>query len=162
LEHPHSVELAVDGKRVRFATIGGEQDLNAAFEKPTETADAIDARFDLSVPLTAGPHTIAVVFVENAPLVDTSRLQPFLRSSYDTPDWTGRPHLDRVTITGPLAIKGPGRTSSRARVFTCHPAAGNHPAELACAKEILSVLVRRAYREPSADGDLPSILGFYE
>jgi mono/diheme cytochrome c family protein len=162
LEHPHPVELAVDGTRVRYATIGGEGDLKAAFEAPTQTADGIDARFDVRLPLTAGPHAIAVAFVENAPLVDTNRLQPFLRSSYDTLDWTGRPHLDRVTITGPLAAKGPGRTSSRARVFTCHPAAGNHEAELTCAKEILSTLVRRAYREPSADGDLPAILDFYQ
>jgi hypothetical protein len=162
LEHPHPVELAVDGHRVRFATIGGDQDLKAAFDKPTDTADAIDARFAVRLPLTAGPHTISVAFVENAPLVDTNRLQPFLRSSYDTLDWTGRPHLDRVTITGPLAVKGPGRTASRARVFTCHPATGDRDAELTCARGILSPLVRRAYREPSATSDLTPILGFYE
>jgi mono/diheme cytochrome c family protein len=162
LEHPHPVELAVDGKRVRFVIIGGEEDLKAAFDAPTQTADAIDARFDVRLPLTAGPHTIAVAFVENAPLVDTNRLQPFLRSSYDTLDWTGRPHLDRVTITGPLAVKGPGQTASRARVFTCHPASPAREAELTCAKEILSALVRRSYREPSASADLTPILGFYE
>src|SRR5215467_391118 len=162
LEHPHPVELAVDGKRVRFAIIGGEEDLKAAFETPTQTADAIDARFDVRLPLTAGPHTIAVAFVENAPLVDTNRLQPFLRSSYDTLDWTGRPHLDRVTITGPLAVKGPGQTRGRERVFTCHPASRDRETELTCAREILFTLVRRSYREPSAAADLTPILGFYE
>ena len=162
LEHPHPVELAVDGKRMRFATIGGEEDLKAAFDKPTATADAIDARLALRLPLTAGTHTITVAFVENAPLVDTNRLQPFLRSSYDTLDWTGRPHLDRVTITGPLSVKGPGTTPSRARMFTCRPSGEDRERELACAKEILSALVRRAYREPSAGGDLGPILDFYE
>ena len=160
LEHPHPVELAVDGTRVRFATIGGEDDLKAAFETPTETADAIDARFAVRIPLTAGRHTITVSFAENAPLVDTNRLQPFLRSSYDTLDWTGRPHVDRVTITGPFAVKGPGHTPSRTRIFTCHPSVGG-VSESACANEILSALVRRAYREPSAGKDLAPILGFY-
>ncbi len=163
LEHPHPVELAVDGRRVRFATIGGDDDLKAAFEKPTETADAIDARFDVRLPLSAGPHVITVAFVENEPLVDTARLQPFLRSSYDTLDWTGRPHLDRVTITGPLEVAGPGDTASRRRVFSCRPAPGASDAqERACASQILTTLVRRAYREPHPDGDVPAILGFYE
>src|SRR5262249_32253228 len=36
LEHPHQVELAVDGVRLRLVTVGGDEDLKAAFEKPTE------------------------------------------------------------------------------------------------------------------------------
>ena len=162
LEHPHPVELAVDGRPVRTATVGGDADLQAAFDKPTDTADAIDARFAIRLPLVAGPHTITAAFVENVPLVDSTRLQPFLRSSYDTLDWTGHPHLDRVTITGPFNIKGPGATASRARIFTCHPATADPSKELACAKQILSPLTRRAYREPSADADLAPIVQFYE
>src|SRR5215471_19284715 len=162
LEHPHLVELAVDGQRVRAVTIGGAEDLKAAFEKPTETADALDARFAVRLPLTAGPHTLTVAFVESQPLVDTTRLEPFLRSSYDTLDWTGRPHLDRVTITGPFDIKGPGHSASRARIFTCHPSGADQKAALVCATQILSALTRRAYREPSADADIQPILHFYE
>ena len=37
------------------------------------------------------------------------RLQPFLRSSADNFDWTGRPHIQTLTITGPFAATGPGR-----------------------------------------------------
>ena len=162
LEHPHLVELAVDSQRVRAVTIGGAEDLKAAFEKPTETADALDARFAVRLPLAAGPHTLTVAFVESQPLVDTTRLEPFLRSSYDTLDWTGRPHLDRVTITGPFDIKGPGHSASRARIFTCHPTGADQKAALACATQILSALTRRAYREPSADADVQPILHFYE
>ncbi|HXD75518.1 MAG TPA: DUF1587 domain-containing protein, partial [Vicinamibacterales bacterium] len=161
LEHPHQVELAVDGARVRLVTIGGEADLKAAFEKPTETADAVDARLAMRLPLTAGPHTITVAFVENAPLVDTVRLEPFIRSSYDTLDWTGRPHLDRVTITGPLNVRGHGTTPSRARIFSCHPP-GSAAGDAACARQIVTQLVRRAYREPSPAADVKPVLGFYE
>ena len=159
LEHPHPVELAVDGRRIRIATIGGDDDLNAAFEKPTDTADAIDARFAVRLPVTAGVHTLTLAFVENLPLADTTRLQPFLRSSYDTLDWTGRPHLDRVTITGPFDVTGPGDTPSRRRIFTCTPA---QKGDLACARQILATLTRRAYRQPVANADLQPVIDFYQ
>jgi hypothetical protein len=160
LEHPHAVEVTLDGARIRFATIGGDDDLRAAFEKPTDTADAIDARFAVRMPVKAGAHTVGVSFVENLGLVDTNRLQPFLRSSADTLDWTGRPHLDRVTLTGPFNATGPGDTPARRKIFVCTPAA---PAkELDCATQILSSLVRRAYRQPVKDADIKPILDFYK
>ena len=163
LEHPHQVELALDGERLRLIDIGGAQDLSNAFERPTETADAIDARLAMRVPIAAGPHTLTIAFVENLPLADTTRLQPFVRSSYDTLDWTGRPHVDRVTITGPFDVNdgsGRGQSPSRARVFTCRPA--SRADEPACATQILTTLTRRAYRKPSVDGDMPAILQFFD
>jgi len=166
LEHPHDVEMALDGRPLRRVTIGGDKDLQQAFDRPTETADEIDGRLSARQRLTAGPHTLTIAFVENLPLAGTARLQPFLRSSYDTLDWTGRPHLDRVTITGPFDVTGPGQTPSRMRIFTCQPQVRStrsvDASEDACAKQILTVLTRRAYRRPDVSGDLPPILGFYE
>ena len=161
LEHPHAVEVTLDGERVRFATIGGDADLAAAFDKPTDTADAIDARFAVRVPVKAGPHTVAVSFVENLALAGTARLQPFLRSSADTLDWTGRPHLDRVTITGPFNVTGPGDTPARRRIFVCRPSNDRDANESGCAKQIIATLARRAYRQPVRDADLQPILDLY-
>jgi mono/diheme cytochrome c family protein len=159
LEHPHAVEVTLDGARIRYATIGGDDDLRAAFETPTDTADAIDARFAVRVPVKAGPHAVGISFVENLGLADTNRLQPFLRSSADTLDWTGRPHVDRLTITGPFNATGPGDTPARRKIFVCTPAA---PAkEFDCATQILSSLARRAYRQPLKDADIKPILDFY-
>jgi mono/diheme cytochrome c family protein len=59
LGHSHQVERTVDGARVRVVTVGGEQDLQAALDAPTETADAIDARLSARLPLAAGTHTAA-------------------------------------------------------------------------------------------------------
>jgi uncharacterized protein DUF1592/uncharacterized protein DUF1588/uncharacterized protein DUF1587/uncharacterized protein DUF1585/uncharacterized protein DUF1595/cbb3-type cytochrome c oxidase subunit III len=162
LEHPHDVEMALDGRQLRRVTIGGATDLQRAFERPTETADEIDARLSTRQRLTAGPHTLTIAFVENLPLAGTARLQPFLRSSYDTLDWTGRPHLDRMTITGPFDVTGPGQTPSRARIFSCRPSRAGEAGEDACAKQILTTLTRRAYRQPDVRGDLPAIFQFYE
>src|SRR5262249_40978549 len=121
-------------------------------------------RLAMRLPLTAGPHRLTIAFVENLPLVDTARLQPFLRSSYDTLDWTGRPHLDSVMITGPSDVTGPGRTPSRQRIFTCRPTSGGagSESELKCARQILGPLARRAYRQPSVDADMPAILTFFQ
>ena len=174
LEHPHEVEVTVDGQRVHTATIGGNADLAAAFEKPTDTADAIDARVSLRLPVKAGPHDVTIAFVENFAVADTARLRPFLKSAADTLDWTGRPHIQSLTISGPFKATGPGDTPSRRRIFACTPAlrqAQGRPeqsrgtslaADTSCARQILSTLARRAFRRPVTDADVQPLLTFYE
>ena len=159
IEHPREVEITVDGVRVHAATIGGPDDLAAAFARPTETADAIDARLSVRLPVSAGPHTVAVAFVENLAVANATRLRPFLKSAHDTLDWTGRPHIQTLSITGPFDPTGPGDTPGRRRLFTCHPSRGDEPA--ACARDILSSVARRAFRRPLTEGDLTPILTFY-
>ncbi|MCA2971530.1 MAG: DUF1592 domain-containing protein [Acidobacteriaceae bacterium] len=56
----------------------------------------------------------------------------------------GPPVLGRIEIAGPYNVTGPGETPSRARIFTCRPAADAE--EGACAQRILAPLVRRAFR----------------
>ena len=70
------------------------------------------------------------------------------------------PHLARVDITGPYKATGPGDTPSRRRIFVCHPSAAAD--EIPCARQILSNLVRRAFRRAPTDGDLESLLSFYQ
>src|SRR5208282_371533 len=70
------------------------------------------------------------------------------------------PHLGRVDITGPYNATGPGDTPSRRRIFVCHPHA---PAdEIPCARQIVSNLVRRAFRRAPSDADLETLLSFYQ
>jgi hypothetical protein len=159
LEYPHDVEIAIDGKRVYLATIGGREDLESLFDKPTDTGDAVDARLRVRVPVTAGPHDVTVAFVEDAPVAEPVRLQPFLRSSIDNFDWAGRPHMQTFTITGPFNSTGPGDTPSRRRIFSCRPKSVQ--AEPACAERILSSLVRRAYRAPVEPLDMQRVMKLY-
>jgi len=160
MDYPHQVEITVDGTRVHLADVGGNADLAAMFEKPKEAGDAIEARLATRVPVKAGPRTVGVAFVRNLPLGDTRRLEPFIRSSVDTLDWTGLPHIQTLTITGPFAATGAGDTPSRRRIFSCRPSAPG--TELACAREILGTLTRRAYRRTVAEADLKPLLGFFE
>ena len=155
----HQVEIAVDGKRVRLASFGGGEDLAALFETPTDTGDAVDARLRVRVPVKAGPHEVTVAFLEGTAAVVPTRLEPYLRSSIDNFDWTGFPHLQTFSITGPFEPAGPGDTPSRRRIFGCHRA--NRAAEAPCARQILSTLLRRAYRRPVESADLERVLEFY-
>ena len=159
LEYPHDVEVAIDGKRVYLTTIGGSDDLASLFDKPTDTSDAVDARLRVRVPVTAGPHDVTVAFVEDPPVQEPNRLQPFLRSSIDNFDWAGRPHMQTFTITGPFNATGAGDTPSRRKLFACKPKAA--AAELACAEKILGPLAHRAYRGPVSPIDQQRIMRIY-
>jgi hypothetical protein len=102
------------------------------------------------------------------------RLQPYLRSSSDTFEQTGRPHVQTVNILGPYDVTGPGDTPSRRKIFTCRPGAGAPAAtsrrtsaeipasERGCAKTILSTLARRAYRRPLEKGEIEPLVAFFE
>ena len=113
LQYPSEFEIAVDGQQVHHVIIGGNEDLAAMFDKPTDTGDAVELRMRVRVPVKAGPHEVTATFIDNMSVKDTVRLQPFLRSSYDTLDWTGRPHIDMFSVSGPFDQTGPGETASR-------------------------------------------------
>jgi hypothetical protein len=160
LELPHDLEVTVDGERVRLARVGGPVDEKNSYEFPTSTADEIEKRFEVRITLNAGPHAIGVAFLKksSAPAVDL--LQPFLRDRIDPISPAGIPELDRVTIEGPFNVKGPGESPSRRRIFTCRPAAGSDG--VACAKNILTALARRAYRRPLTDTEVARLMSFFE
>jgi Protein of unknown function (DUF1592)/Protein of unknown function (DUF1588)/Protein of unknown function (DUF1587)/Protein of unknown function (DUF1585)/Protein of unknown function (DUF1595)/Cytochrome C oxidase, cbb3-type, subunit III len=163
LESPHQVEIAVDGRRIHLASIGGPKDLAALFEKPTDTGDEVDARLRVRVPIKAGPHVVTVAFLADPDDVEPARLQPYIRSSVDNFDWSGSPHLQSLTVSGPFHAAGKaltaGDTPSRRRIFVCHP--GQKTGDEACARKILSELARRAYRQPVTESDMQTLLTFY-
>jgi mono/diheme cytochrome c family protein len=160
LESPHQVEFTIDGARVHLASFGGNEDLARLFQEPTETGDAVDARLRFRMPVKAGPHEVAVAFLEDPQAAEPARLQPYLRSSVDNFDWSGHPHLQVLTIAGPFQSTGPGDTPSRRRIFTCRP--GPRLGEEACARQILTNLARHAYRQPPEPAALQRLMDFYE
>ena len=165
LEHEHQLEMAVDGERVFLQTIGGTPPGNPGSNDEAATgrgrllsrSDAIDAALQVRVRVKAGPRLITAAFLQRS-AGDARKLQPY-RSSFDTYDSTGVPHIETLVIKGPFTVEGSGETPSRARVFTCRPAT---PAqEEPCARQILAALVRRAYRQPAAPADVDRAMGFY-
>jgi mono/diheme cytochrome c family protein len=163
LEYDHQLEFTVDGERVHLSTIGGDDDFRANLKNMTKAGDDVEKRAAFRIPLKAGPHTITVAFVERSAAVNPLRLQPFIRSSNDTLDTIGHPHLDTFTLTGPFNPTGPGDTPSRRRIFICHPP-GNAPKaeEDACARRIVTTFARRAYRGLATAADIDRLLEFYQ
>ena len=163
LTEAHQIEIAVDGERVELFTVGGRRAASEA-----EAGDAAvrrrdreaDAGLRVRVPLQAGRRVIGVSFLDRpASQVEGARL-PYLRSFAILGEATeGLPHVDTVTITGPHGAAG-GETPSRARIFTCRPA--SRAEEPACARSILTTLARRAYRRPVTEGDVATLVDFFE
>ncbi len=157
LEHPHQIEITVDGERVFLGTVGGEVDRGGS-GSITDRMDAVDARLQVRARVKAGPRAVGATFVRKIG-AGTQRLRPFLRSSAGTYDSTGRPHIETLTVAGPFDPTGPGDTPSRRHLFSCRPS--KTADEDACARTIVSTLAQRAFRRPLSAGDLTRLLTFY-
>ena len=160
LEYEHQLEISVDGQRVHLAAFGGDKEIVASSDNPTTTGDSVDGRFTVRVPLKAGPHKIGVAFLEKTHALNTRRLQNYVRSSSDTIDFSGYPHIDEVILTGPFNATGAGQTPSRRRIFTCTPRV--RAEETACARQILATVARRAYRADVSENDIATLMDFFQ
>ncbi len=104
-------------------------------------------------PVSAGPHLIGVTFVQKSRALDESTLSTRPRSRGT------QAAVEALNIRGPYTVTGPGNTPSRARIFVCRPA--SPVTETPCARQILSSLMRRAYRRPVTEADVNDLLPFY-
>jgi mono/diheme cytochrome c family protein len=173
LEYEHWLEYAVDGQRVHLFRVGGTEDWAANLENNTLIGDQIEERSRVNVRLTPGPHDITVAWIDRGAAADPYRVRPPIRSSHDTRDPLGIPHLLTFTVAGPYPVSGnastaslegsaSGDTPSRRRIFVCRPEPrATREAEEACAARIVSALVRRAYRGQATDADTQRLLTFY-
>jgi len=126
------IEVTVDGESVTLVEVGYY----------------VTADFKLT--LKAGTHSLGFSLLEKDPqeINHTWRVVP------------GNVGVTNVAIAGPLSSTGPGDTPSRRSIFVCRPAPATD--DVPCAKKILSTLARRAYRGPVSDGELETLLGFYQ
>jgi mono/diheme cytochrome c family protein len=158
LEYEHQLEYAVDGARVHLTRLGGPEDWAANLENNTLIADEIEERAKVRVHLAAGPREVTAAWLKKSDAIDPVRATRPVRSSHDTRDPLGIPHLMTFTIAGPFKPEGTGDTPSRRKIFTCTPAAG---AEERCARQIITTLVRRAYRGQGTDADVERLMNFW-
>jgi mono/diheme cytochrome c family protein len=159
LEWPHQLEIGIDGQRVFLAPVGGEEDNKLMDTNLGIAGDTIDARLKTRIPVKAGLHEVTVAFLRKSSTESDEPLQPFTRD-LDLQNMNGIPLIDSVDITGPYKATGPGYTASRRRIFSCRPTTAAE--EVPCAKQIVSILARRAYRRPVSDKDLELLLSFYQ
>jgi hypothetical protein len=157
LEFKNHVIATYDGKKFFDTNVGGEEDLKSIDQKQDPAVDAINARLKrIKFNAQAGPHTVAVTFVQRTLAASEDRLEAPVPGGIQ--DRMLR--IGGFEIKGPFAVTGISQTPSRERIFVCQPktAADEEP----CAREILSRLSERAFRRPVTDADLTPLLRFYE
>ena len=170
---PQEIEVRLDGALLNRFTVGDADRFgypsaysffgtirgDVAWEEyVSRGADA-----GLIVPFTAeaGVHEVGVSFVEvrTEPTgVLERRASGFSLSGMGF--YLGNAAVGRVDINGPYDPTGPGDTPSRRAMLSCAPTG---PAdEEPCARQILTALVRRAYRRPATTEDVETLMTFYE
>ena len=150
LKEPHEFLLLIDREQMR----------NAIVRPPgAKGHDLVDAHLKFRLPVKAGPHDLGVTFLKNpASLRETAR-QPYTAQFNMHRHPRSSPAVYQVSITGPFGAHGPGDTPSRSRIFIVQPKSPGE--EETCAKQILSTLMRRAYRRPVSDADLARPMEFF-
>lgn len=159
LEAPHQVEVTIDGERVYLGDFGGEKDYAVALQSSGISADQIDNRLRIRVPVKAGARKIGVAFLQESGALVDDNLQPFERTNQDVLNYFGQPHLDRVTVEGPYKPAGVANTVPRQKIFICQPRSPSQ--EDACAARIIENLARRALRRPVTKEDTAFFLKYY-
>lgn len=160
LDFENTFIVTIDGVSVHEAKLGGPADEDAAAISPPASEADILRRLETRVHVSAGPHTVGVTFLKKTSALTEGIMQPFLRSNFDTQEQRGLPILESISIGGPFHATGSGDTPSRRRIFVCRPGASAQ--EIPCARQILTDLMRRAYRRPVTAADLEAPLSFFQ
>ena len=169
---PHELDVSLDGEHLQTFVVG--EPPPEGFDRSSDEYRAWRARqgradedWFIRVPVRAGPRTLRVAFRKITSAYPETLRQPYLRPYTNNTggDTRYQPHISSVVVTGPYEASGSppvDETPSRAKIFSCRPAAGGQEMELACAREILSTLARRGYRRPVEKRDLDVLVAFYE
>lgn len=121
-----------------------------------------DGEIDVSLPVRAGTHTVGVTFLATNYRPSLDFIRQYERKSLEDnpiPQLEYHPAVGILRIQGPFKPTQPQDSPSLRKVFTCHPASDAQ--ENACAKEILTTLMRRAYRRPVTAADWEWVQAFY-
>ncbi|HEX5226733.1 MAG TPA: DUF1592 domain-containing protein [Bryobacteraceae bacterium] len=113
-----------------------------------------DGSIDVSVPVKAGSHVVGVTFLATNYRPSLDYIRQYQRKSLEDnsiPQLEYYPAIGILRIQGPFKSAEPTDSASLRKVFLCHPA--SEAQENACAKEILTTLMRRAYRRPVTSAD---------
>lgn len=152
LHEPHEMELLLDRERVALIKVVPPGNKKAY--------EFDDSQLKTRITVDAGPHNLGVTFLKDPGALQESLRQPFEAHFNFHRHPRLSPAVYQVSITGPFSPRGPGQTPSRQRIFTTYPEQSGD--EQSCAKQILTTLMRRAYRRPVTDDDLATPLALYK
>ncbi len=165
LNVPNDIEIRVDGKRVGLFTLGGQPELRVSGSEYDDASNPLytaDSGLEVRVPVKAGLRQVTVTAVKS----DAAKPEglgperiPIWGHDYDG-DIRAPIVVSLLLIGGPYDGLVPQDSPSRKRILICSP--GSPRDETACATKILTTLARRAYRRPTTNEDIQTLLGFYK
>ena len=145
------LEVVIDGERVHL--FDWDKDISNTTGNGRSTP---------KIHVKAGLHTVGATFVATNDIPGSEMDKPFQRTMNtpgSIPGFLFYPHVGQVWIEGPYDAKGASDTASRNKIFTCRPK--NQADETPCARNIVSSLIKHAYRRPAAPEDLAAVMQFY-
>jgi mono/diheme cytochrome c family protein len=157
MEFEHTLIATLDGKKFFETKIGGEEDMKSIDQKQDPAVDAINARLKgIRFKATAGPHKVAVAFVQRTFAESDDKLYQQLPGG-------GQDRVLKVSsfeVKGPFSVSGISDTPSREHVFVCHPKSAAE--EGPCAGQIIETLATRAFRRPVSGAEKATLTKFYQ
>ena len=149
----HLLDVLLDRERVT----------TFAVEKPPEGEDhtLVDDHLKIRIPVTAGPHDLGVAFQKRSSSLPVSERKPLQSRFNETRHPRSAPAVYEISISGPYSPRGAADTPSRRQIFVCRPTDSLPETEEACAREIFSALMRRAYRRAVSAADVERVMAFY-
>jgi hypothetical protein len=152
LNEPHDLELLLDNTRVQLFTVKPPQREAGFSEDYQPNHDRVDQHLKVKVPVTAGPHVVGVTFVKKPSVLLETVRQPYEShfNSYRHPRI--QPAVYSISIIGPYGTSRAGNTPSRRRIF--ESAGVGQGDDDGAARQILTTLLRRAYRRPVTEADV--------
>ena len=150
LRGTHKMEILIDRGLARTFTIRPAKDGGH---------DDVDKHLRVRVFVKAGPHQVGVTFPARSSALLENKRKPYEAGFNVFRHPRRSPAVYQVSVTGPFSAKGAGSTPSRQKVFIVQPDKGQNTE--AAARQILSGLVKRAYRRPVQEVDLAQPLAFF-
>ena len=151
LNESHEMEILLDKAIVKRFTV--------APSKERRDHSMLDKHLKVRSYITAGPHNLGVTFIKNPTSLLENKRQPFEAHFNFHRHPRLSPAVYQVSITGPFNPLGAGDTPSRKKIFIKYPE--NNRDNESAAREILTALIKRAYRRPTSRQDLKRPLAFY-
>jgi hypothetical protein len=167
LLHRYSVDVLLDGRRVKTFGIGGDvpeksvEGLEATYSALATYLTHADDQMEFRLPVSAGTHLVVVTLPNPSTEIEGPPEKPVEPKSWDYYQGKlGLAGIGKVEIRGPFAVAGLGTTPSRRRIFVCQPSTPEQ--EAPCARRIISTIARRAFRRPVTESNLKTLLDFYK
>jgi len=158
--------ILVDGVEMIRKEIGGPEYIDLADRDGPVGRKAILAKVASAVQVKAGRHEVVMTYIERARSLsnDATAGGGFIGGNFGG-NLGGRvsdiPIIQTaIEIEGPFSPHGLSMSESRAKIFVCQPKV--EAEERPCAEKIARHLGNEAFRRPATDGDIATLMKFYE